>query len=200
MCLTLCWGWCWQEDGGLQVERVGRAEQGTKVGKETPGCTSLPPSSSSSSSSSPQAGPVVPPCGQAKTDHGLAPRNLSRRSATAQVRCACRLLCAMCARTIRWSTAWSQCAWTTRWSNWARWCPSCARWPWCSCSPWPGAWRGTTSRWWRREPWWWRSKMSTNLTTVRHSLTLWRWDFLLQTCANIVDPSPKHRDWIGQPF
>ena len=38
---------------------------------------------------------------QAKTDHGLAPRNLSRRSATAQVRCALTLLCAMCARTIR---------------------------------------------------------------------------------------------------
>ena len=177
----------------------GKSRAGHKGGKGDTGLH-LPPSSSSSSSSSPQAGPVVPPCGQAKTDHGLAPRNLSRRSATAQVRCACRLLCAMCARTIRWSTAWSQCAWTTRWSNWARWCPSCARWPWCSCSPWPGAWRGTTSRWWRREPWWWRSKMSTNLTTVRHSLTLWRWDFLLQSCANIVNPSPKHRDWIGQPF
>ena len=38
---------------------------------------------------------------QAKTDHGLAPRNLSRRSATAQVRCARTLLCAICARTIR---------------------------------------------------------------------------------------------------
>ena len=51
------------------MERVGRAEQGTKVGKETPGCTSHPPPSSSSSSSfSPQAGPVVPPCGQASQD------------------------------------------------------------------------------------------------------------------------------------
>ena len=177
MCLTLCWGWCWQEDGGLQVERVGRAEQGTKVGKETPGCTSPPPPPPLLLLRPKPALLRLLAAKQAKTDHGLAPRNLSRRSATAQVRCALTLLCAMCARTIRWTTAWSQCASTTRWSNWARWCPSCARWPWCSCSPWPGAWRGTTNRWWRRELWWWRSKMSTNLTTVRHSLTLWRWDF-----------------------
>ena len=38
---------------------------------------------------------------QAKTDHGLAPRNLSRRSATVQVRCALTLLCAICAQTTR---------------------------------------------------------------------------------------------------